>query len=117
MFTPSPRGGESFSTDLTHHQAAEGFPENRRENYGNGYYRGIGLRTDADGGGQVEVKKTKKSAGMVSVQDFQEKTDVFAALHPERRIVPAFFSTGDSPQRPLHSVRERVSVRRRKFGG
>ncbi len=42
----------------------------------------------------VEVKKTKDSVGISSVQDFLEKTEVFASLHPEKRIIPAFFSTG-----------------------
>jgi hypothetical protein len=42
----------------------------------------------------VEVKKTKEPVGLSSVQDFLEKTEVFASLHPERQIIPAFFSTG-----------------------
>ena len=42
----------------------------------------------------VEVKKTQAPVGPAAVGDFLEKMEAFAALHPEKRLVPAFFSTG-----------------------
>ena len=42
----------------------------------------------------VEVKKTQAPVGPAAVGDFLEKIEAFAALHPEKRLVPAFFSTG-----------------------
>ncbi len=42
----------------------------------------------------VEVKKTEAPIGLTSVEDFLEKLGVYASLHPERTIIPAFFSVG-----------------------
>ena len=42
----------------------------------------------------VEVKKTKSPIGLTPVQDFLEKLDVYASLHPEKMIIPAYFSVG-----------------------
>ncbi len=42
----------------------------------------------------VEVKKTKTPVGETAVADFREKLGAYAALHPDKRLVPAFFSTG-----------------------
>ena len=42
----------------------------------------------------LEVKKTQTPVGPAAVQDFLEKLEAFAALHPEMRLIPAFFSTG-----------------------
>ncbi len=42
----------------------------------------------------VEVKKTKDPAGIAFVRDFKEKIGVLALLHPDNRIIPAYFSTG-----------------------
>lgn len=40
----------------------------------------------------VEVKNTKESAKLSFVEDFKEKISVYADLHPERQIIPAYFS-------------------------
>lgn len=42
----------------------------------------------------VEVKKTKTPVGLAPVKDFLEKFEVFAAMHPGKRLLPAFLSTG-----------------------
>jgi hypothetical protein len=42
----------------------------------------------------VEVKKTKDPIGLLVVQDFLEKVNVYEALHPENQVIPAFFSVG-----------------------
>ncbi|MGE0085649.1 MAG: hypothetical protein AB7S75_14665 [Desulfococcaceae bacterium] len=42
----------------------------------------------------VEVKKTKEPAGLSFVQDFLEKMGIYADLHPEKQIIPAYFSNG-----------------------
>jgi len=43
----------------------------------------------------VEVKKTKTPTGLTPVKDYIEKLAFFAALYPEKQIVPAFFSAGN----------------------
>ncbi len=42
----------------------------------------------------VEVKKTKEPAGLSFVQDFLEKMGIYADLHTEKQIIPAYFSNG-----------------------
>ncbi len=42
----------------------------------------------------VEVKKTKAPTGLTLTKDFMEKLGVYAAQHPARQMLPAFFSTG-----------------------
>ena len=42
----------------------------------------------------VEVKKTKDPTGNTAVEDFLEKLEVYAALIPDKIIVPAFLSLG-----------------------
>ncbi len=42
----------------------------------------------------VEVKKTQAPVGPAAVEDFLEKMEAFAAQHPDKRLIPAFFSTG-----------------------
>ncbi|OQY60025.1 MAG: hypothetical protein B6245_03615 [Desulfobacteraceae bacterium 4572_88] len=42
----------------------------------------------------VEVKKTKAPVGLTPVRDFLEKLGIYAALHPGKQMLPAFFSTG-----------------------
>ncbi|MDM8526085.1 hypothetical protein QUF80_22145, partial [Desulfococcaceae bacterium HSG8] len=42
----------------------------------------------------VEVKKTQTTTGLTLIKDFMEKIAVYAALHPEKQMVPAFFSAG-----------------------
>ena len=42
----------------------------------------------------MEVKKTQAPVGPAAVEDFLEMLEAFAALHPDKRLVPAFFSTG-----------------------
>ncbi len=42
----------------------------------------------------VEVKKTKNPTGLAIVKDFLEKISVYAVQHPEKRLIPAYFSAG-----------------------
>jgi hypothetical protein len=49
----------------------------------------------------VEVKKTQEPSGVSAVKDFLEKAEVFAALHPKNRILPAFFSVGGFTEEAL----------------
>ncbi|MCP4021412.1 MAG: hypothetical protein GY729_06190 [Desulfobacteraceae bacterium] len=42
----------------------------------------------------VEVKKTKNPTGLALVKDFLEKIGTYAEQHPEKRLVPAYFSAG-----------------------
>jgi hypothetical protein len=42
----------------------------------------------------VEVKKTQEKMGINTVEDFQEKVDVYKTLFPEKIILPAFLSLG-----------------------
>ncbi|MDM8563602.1 hypothetical protein QUF54_09635, partial [Candidatus Marithioploca araucensis] len=42
----------------------------------------------------VEVKKTREKMGINTVEDFQEKVDVYKTLFPEKIILPAFLSWG-----------------------
>lgn len=54
----------------------------------------------------VEVKKTQTPVGITPVQDFLEKLDVFAALNPEKQLIPAFFSSGGFTEDALKLCRE-----------
>jgi hypothetical protein len=42
----------------------------------------------------VEVKKTQEKVGVAAVEDFCDKTEVYARLHPDRTILPAFLALG-----------------------
>ncbi len=42
----------------------------------------------------AEVKKTKEATGLKALEDFNEKVTVYAALHPDKTILPAFLSLG-----------------------
>jgi hypothetical protein len=42
----------------------------------------------------VEVKKTEAPVGLPAVENFLEKVQIFADLHPENIVLPAFFSAG-----------------------
>jgi hypothetical protein len=42
----------------------------------------------------AEVKKTQTPVGLQAVQDFLEKTRVYAECFPEKQILPVFFSAG-----------------------
>ena len=42
----------------------------------------------------VESKNSKEPAGPATVTDFLEKAGAYAALRPEKQVLPAFFSYG-----------------------
>ncbi|MDM8551060.1 hypothetical protein QUF72_13315 [Desulfobacterales bacterium HSG2] len=42
----------------------------------------------------TEVKKTKAPVDHTLTEDFMEKLAVYAAQHPDKQMIPAFFSTG-----------------------
>jgi hypothetical protein len=42
----------------------------------------------------VEVKKTKSKIGLTTLEDFQEKVEVYGKLFAEKNILPAFLSLG-----------------------
>ncbi|MEN8218477.1 MAG: hypothetical protein ABFS56_19330 [Pseudomonadota bacterium] len=42
----------------------------------------------------VEVKKTKTKIGLTTLQDFQEKVEVYGKLFADKKILPAFLSLG-----------------------
>ncbi|MDM8551067.1 hypothetical protein QUF72_13350 [Desulfobacterales bacterium HSG2] len=42
----------------------------------------------------TEVKKTKSPVSHTLTEDFMEKLAVYAAQHPDKQMIPAFFSTG-----------------------
>ncbi|MCP4692071.1 MAG: hypothetical protein GY859_28760 [Desulfobacterales bacterium] len=42
----------------------------------------------------AEVKKTKDPTGLNIVEDFYDKVNVYATLHPDKTILPAFLSLG-----------------------
>ncbi len=54
----------------------------------------------------VEVKKTKSPVGPAAATDFLEKLAAFAALHPDKRLVPAFFSAGGFTDEALQACAE-----------
>ncbi len=54
----------------------------------------------------VEVKKAKEASGLTAVKNFLEKTNVFAALHPENKILPAFFSVGGFTEEAMQYCKE-----------
>ncbi len=54
----------------------------------------------------VEVKKTRAPTGLTLTKDFMEKLGVYAAQHPGRKMLPAFFSTGGFTHEALEFCRE-----------
>ena len=54
----------------------------------------------------VEVKKTKAPTGPAVTEDFMEKIGAYAALHPEKQMLPAFFSAGGFTRDALEFCRE-----------
>jgi len=54
----------------------------------------------------VEVKKTRNPIGSASACDFLEKLDVYASLHTEKKILPAYFSSGGFTKEAQEFCRE-----------
>ncbi len=49
---------------------------------------------NAEGVALVEVKKTQKKTGLPQVKKFCEKIALFTKTYPDKKVLPAFFSTG-----------------------
>lgn len=59
----------------------------------------------------VEVKKTKDPTGLSIVKDFLEKVAIYAALHPEKQILKAFFSVSGFTKKAMGCCMEnRISM-------
>ena len=54
----------------------------------------------------AEVKKTKKPSGLTLIRDFTEKLAVYAAQHPKKQMLPAFFSAGGFTDEALKFCKE-----------
>ncbi len=61
-----------------------------------GENRELDVVADAESGQTllVELKKTKEKIGVKPIQAFLEKARCYARLHPERKVLTAFFSAG-----------------------
>jgi hypothetical protein len=54
----------------------------------------------------VEVKKTQEPTGVAMIKDFIEKANAYAALHPEKQVLKAFFSVGGYTKEAMRCCEE-----------